>query len=810
MMLRTDGPETPSYEMSLLANGPSRRGRLPEQPREPVMTADTPRPRLSHGAGPVGSLIRLFSSVWCGIVLMVLIFAYLTVGSAGFLYPTGLNVFSRADWSYVLPRVLLDKTEMEFFSWWPFTTLIVLFIINMVVVTVRRIPFRLLNLGVWTIHTGIVILAIGSMYYFGTKLEGDTPVFRRHVAIQVPGVDQPRRLVAREGNAVDIDSPSGRYHFAIQDVNPDWPILTGDDKGKRTCSINVAVQTPTQQFIRQLLIGYPQYTEDIIPGKGRAVKSTGQKLLDPDIAMRLDYEPQQYFYLMDSAALYVRELGQRGWRERPIDGLPHYSNHIAAVDEIWQPAGDPIIEPDPLDIPVPAESANDPFAGLDIRVTGRLQYAPNNEAHWVPGGQNLNPIVGIRLADDSGATWHELAAFDPRSNHTNDGLIRFGWVRTQEEFADQARQVGSHLHVQVPAAGAAITIPIDRPSTDDFQQIGDTDWSYQLEHVYRNLQLPSGGNVSVAVIKFRGPDKEFTRWVADLPDHTRDVKEGHAMLPPDPALETTFEVGPIVSLIGGPAESELHLVAGAQQEPIPLEIGRAIDLGQNLRLTPAYVYTHARQEVRPAVVPRHEWRRNAGETFSRIKVVFRQGSWMAVRWLPFHRYPFNSDQYAVPGRFTFDPTVVTLPDGRKLEMLFSRKRAPLPAALALEDFQLATHVGGYTGDTISIRDFVSRLRVYDGGHWSDPFQAKLNHPASYRGMYFFQSEWDPGEMSYTGLGVGNRRGVYVQLAGVCISVAGMLFAFYFKPLIKRRRRLSVLESMQEHKEAAESPEPVAV
>jgi hypothetical protein len=29
--------------------------------------------------------------------------------------------------------------------------------------------------------------------------------------------------------------------------------------------------------------------------------------------------------------------------------------------------------------------------------------------------------------------------------------------------------------------------------------------------------------------------------------------------------------------------------------------------------------------------------------------------------------------------------------------------------------------------------------------------------------------------------------VYVQLAGCCLAVAGMIFAFYVKPVLKRRR-----------------------
>ena len=37
------------------------------------------------------------------------------------------------------------------------------------------------------------------------------------------------------------------------------------------------------------------------------------------------------------------------------------------------------------------------------------------------------------------------------------------------------------------------------------------------------------------------------------------------------------------------------------------------------------------------------------------------------------------------------------------------------------------------------------------------------------------------------LGVGNRHGVNTMLLGCCLSVLGMIYAFYVKPVIKRRR-----------------------
>ena len=49
------------------------------------------------------------------------------------------------------------------------------------------------------------------------------------------------------------------------------------------------------------------------------------------------------------------------------------------------------------------------------------------------------------------------------------------------------------------------------------------------------------------------------------------------------------------------------------------------------------------------------------------------------------------------------------------------------------------------------------------------------------------TESSTGGMNYTGLGVGNRNGVHIQLAGCCLAVAGMIFAFYVKPILKRRR-----------------------
>ncbi|MEM1213881.1 MAG: hypothetical protein AAGI68_16455 [Planctomycetota bacterium] len=86
----------------------------------------------------------------------------------------------RATVIYRLPGI--EMTELEFYSWWPMRLLLILFVINMVWATIRRIPFDLPRAGVLTIHSGIVIMALGSLLYGQFKLEGDMFLVRQDLA----------------------------------------------------------------------------------------------------------------------------------------------------------------------------------------------------------------------------------------------------------------------------------------------------------------------------------------------------------------------------------------------------------------------------------------------------------------------------------------------------------------------------------------------------------------------------------------------------------------------------------------------------
>lgn len=248
--------------------------------------------------GPVTRVLDALSSVWLGVTLMFLLFVYMSVGSAGY-------AVRQSRW--------FEMTEYEWFHWWPFDVMIGLLCVNLTVVTLRRIPLRVVNLGVWMIHAGIIVLCIGSVVYFSQKIEGDTPVFRRSVTIESSG-HEPVTLVALPGAQTSAGEGDAARMYEVVSTDPSWPILSGEDAGEKAYAVTVRVLRPDGSwFQRQLLDGYPQYTEDILP-TGRAVKSTGKRLVDEDLRMALVPWVQDEFFLSHTWALYFREAGLGGGR----------------------------------------------------------------------------------------------------------------------------------------------------------------------------------------------------------------------------------------------------------------------------------------------------------------------------------------------------------------------------------------------------------------------------------------------------------------------------------------------------------------
>ncbi|MEW6252029.1 MAG: hypothetical protein AB1716_15425 [Planctomycetota bacterium] len=124
-------------------------------------------------------ILRLFTSIWLGVTLLALILAYSSAMSA-----------------YAPLRWAMEMTEMQAFRHWFFVLLIVLFLLAITAVTLFRTRWRLVNLGSHLSHAGLILMSVGCIAYFGTKIEGDVRLDAPAILIRARMGEQPM-LVGR-------------------------------------------------------------------------------------------------------------------------------------------------------------------------------------------------------------------------------------------------------------------------------------------------------------------------------------------------------------------------------------------------------------------------------------------------------------------------------------------------------------------------------------------------------------------------------------------------------------------------------------
>ncbi|MGP1309996.1 MAG: hypothetical protein ACTS27_07360 [Phycisphaerales bacterium] len=831
----------------------------------PTPTADpsstpTTRPPGPKRKGPVRRVLDLFSSVWLGIWLLTALFIYMSIGSA--LYQVRqLRVF--------------EMSEFEWFNWWPFTLMVALLCINLVVATVRRIRLTPITLGVWMIHAGIIIMSLGSVYYFATKVEGDTPVFRRLVSISAPD-HETVSMPALPNASVDVVTTDGvPVRYTVAQTDPRWPLLSGDDKGKEVYSVSVLVQrgqdaidtppfatTPegetldaqsasARPFIRQLFVGYPQYTEDVIPGLGRAKNAVGETILDDDLTMTLRHDPQEWFHIVHTWALYTRPVDAEGnpladWTQRALPSagagtagrMPRYNDYLVDRDEVWLPPGLEDMPLDPLRVRAQAAPEGDPLADVDLTVTGYLRYAPD-ESRRVAGDHGsapLWPFATVQLSGRGMSAYYTLEAFDPQKNNQQSGNLVFRWLEPGEDVSSIGRGQPAKILVRIPEADAETTLTLDGSvavgADAPFRAIEGADgWAVRVKGLIDDLPIGEDFRASFADVEFRAPSGEvIRRWIADDPSVTNDIAlnpddpSQESRVAPDPRVRTLYAppvFPPAITLVGS-HDNEHELLAvlgvfGGDPQVIPLTTGSGVTVGEGITLDLLDFSAHSELVTKPRLIPEQQRDRDLGVALAQARVrVEAPGLDRPVAvWTPFTQNLLPSADYTYGGRFPAFNRFIDLPDGRRMELIFSRERRKLPSPVVLDDFVLHEHVGGFTGDTAAIRDWESVLRfVSDDGALGEPVAIRTNEPGEHAGFRFFQAMWDPpagpqtgspsAGLNFTGLGIGNRNGVFIMLFGGTLSVVGSIYAFYVKPVLKRRRAAKVRAEIEAgaHGEAA--------
>ncbi|MEM1422651.1 MAG: cytochrome c biogenesis protein CcsA [Planctomycetota bacterium] len=788
------------------------------------MSPDPP----ASGRGPVEWVLDLFSGFRMCVVLLSLLFVYCSIGSAGMFVPKG----SPFEWEYQQIRQwpIFEMTEFEWFHTWVFYALNGLLVVNMVTATIRRIPFRPLSYGSWMIHSGIIVLVVGCVIYFSMKIEGDTPVWRRQVVVTVPGASAT--LPAIPGKRTGVTGADGFYDFQITDTNPEWPV-PGGDGGETALGVSVRVSTPRGDiFVRQLVDGHEELTEDVIPLEGRArtiERFDGNALVDPSVAIALTYDAQDRYWVKDSSAIHLREGAIGPWSERRVPGMPRYNAYLASLSEAHpESVTSDMVRP----LSARAKLApDDAFPDVSVRVTGYAPYAVL-ETRFQPSDDMFAPVYPVANLDLSTPnapqpTRFELVAFDPELAAAQGGSIRFDWVDNPRLVEALDNGHAAILTIAVPGAGVDLEIPFTSAemgdAEGDFVAIEGTEFSYRVSSLLPRFPIGER-KVSLAVVDFRTPEGEFTRWVANDPALTRDMSPNAGGLPPaaggvplDERFVTTFDAANLsmITLVAGPTDvlptpRILVLDPSGDGSFISKDIRPGDDPtlilpGQQISARLSELIVRSERVTLPRIVPESQRDRDItrGRFASLAQIELTVGERTYKQWAPFHHYVFDDPAYYGSSMGRFSPAEFRLNDGRVIQAVFGRETRPLPNPVILSDFHLDERVGGYTetAGAQSVVNWTSELRfLQSDATWTDQRPVSANNPKAFGGLWFFQASWDPPRapspdepagyagLNHTGLGVGNREGVWTMLIGSCISVLGMIYAFYVKPVLKRRKR----------------------
>ncbi len=645
-----------------------------------------------------------------------------------------------------------EMTELEFYCWWPLKLILGLFVCNLIWATIRRIEFRFVNIGVLTVHTGIVLIAAGSIVYGWFKVEGDTILWRR---------DLGGRPVA---DFYDATTPA-IYFFTAQgekflmiplhhlprynDYDPDrgeLDIRLHDWQAFRDC-----FGPHVRATIRGLISYGSMQWAWVDQGNDPAADKQAQPLA-PNPALRLGFgdqaAPRQGFeHVLVASSPADRVLKQPDWElEYLVNPTPQRLADLTA----------PLDGPHGLIIEIPHQNPSNDSAS---------HHPPYRQIESITPGQTIT--VG-----QSGYTLTIESIGDYGIGFVSPGYERATDTRAVVRISNAQRTFRRIVFHRYPERNQDFVPAPDDPSVGPIGRRTDPDPAIRLAYIdasklqYHLISNHPNGKADQLKIMIRLPNAKSV--FADMPKPQFPVV--------DPSGRTIW---------AHITQRLTHATRVRQPIPTPQPNRRPNDEG---------TYLHTLLPVDFEIVSPDS--PNSGRP-----------TWHRRVWLPHMRYPMYPDEDHAPVKLSLPPALPgTRPEvaAGSIQAAFSRLERPLPFVLSLEAFEMQP----YPGSQIP-RDYVADLAIADIDRSSESVgptsygQARLNNPLVYQGIKLSQTGWDPGDRNapnhaerdahgrflnqqrYTILGVGNNMGIRVIFVGACLVVAGIPWAFYIKPLLVR-------------------------
>lgn len=114
--------------------------------------------------------------------------------------------------------------------------------------------------------------------------------------------------------------------------------------------------------------------------------------------------------------------------------------------------------------------------------------------------------------------------------------------------------------------------------------------------------------------------------------------------------------------------------------------------------------------------------------------------------------------------------------------LFARHPDQNVNAVLADDLRLRYE---HRADAERIRAFLSTLAVRENGRERLTKTIRVNDPLTYKGTTFYQADYRPDDLTWTGLQVARDPGVPWIYTGCVVLVVGLVFVFYIKPFARR-------------------------
>jgi hypothetical protein len=743
----------------------------------------TAKARLRVADLPV---IRTVSSITFGMIMLALILAYASFGSA-------------------LPQLrgALEMTEMQVFRHWMFGGLIGAFALSLTLASVLRIRWRAVNAGALIVHAGLLMLCFSAWWYFATKIEGDVALLTPRVQLSQIGGPALRggAIAARVGETWEQTMPAlgGRVRLEVTDV------AASGLHSAAEATVRVTVGDGPPEDVRV------QMNETPTPISDR-------------LALSLSAQPPvDRFFDNEQAALHYRATDDVALRVAPIRGLPFFRERF--IDDGSGPILDrneqtvtskrtwPHMRLAGFDIPtgwvemwrmpIDVETEDLPF---DVRVTGFLPYIAGMRETLAPGGTTLNPAAEIEIGV-SGQTIREwLVALDPIRARLNTALpFEFRWIENAAERDALCRPLAGpdELIVEIRDAGIVRTLAIRAGET---YTIEGTPYSLTIEQLSQNWPLMTpgyeGASSPVALVQVDRGDKKYTRTVVQrFPHLSQDIDETGMRRkdgPYDPNLVLTYRTsarGGFLLTAGEGIEPELAVfsVDGAvRRHSLGGDAAVSVEAsGFPLTIRLARLLTNAQRVMQPIVEPLEHRRPNVGRSSaSAIRLEFtgrgENTGWRESRWVEFSQYPHMEAR----------PVLIQPPgDVRAYEFIYSRLPHALDAKIGAGDLAV-----DFLPGRRSVERWRSRFLVQPEDAAADAGDGKAvragmvqtNETYSVGRWTFFQSGAAQDHWSFTVLGVGNRNGIVLQTLACMLITLGCLYAFYVKPILKRREQAAAL------------------